>query len=231
MLVTPSFVFLHLHKSGGTFVNTCLLRFVPGARQIGYHLPRHLIPPQHSNLPVLGLVRNPWSYYVSWYAFQSQRPQPNALYRILSDEGHLGFSGTVRNMLALGHDDALLDRVLAALPGAYANHGLNLPNFALAGIRGSGRGFYSFLHDHMYGTDAPALVHGRMELLRTDLPRMLAATGYDPGAELLAFIEHAAPINASAHEDYRTCYDDATAQLVAAADHSLLARYGYEFET
>ena len=45
MIVTPRFVFLHLHKSGGTFVNESVMKFVPDARQIGYHLPRSMIPP------------------------------------------------------------------------------------------------------------------------------------------------------------------------------------------
>ena len=91
MIVTPRFVFLHLHKSGGTFVNECLMRFVTGARQIGYHLPRSLIPKEFAHLPVLGFVRNPWSYYVSWYSFQAAKPAPNALFRILSDGGRLDF--------------------------------------------------------------------------------------------------------------------------------------------
>ena len=93
MIATSSFVFLHLHKSGGTFVNECLLRFVPGARRLGYHLPRHLIPPESAALPVLGLVRNPWSYYVSWYSFQAARDNPNALFRVLSEERRLDFKG------------------------------------------------------------------------------------------------------------------------------------------
>jgi hypothetical protein len=81
MIACGRFVFLHLHRSGGTFVNECLLRFVPGAQLIGYHLPRSLIPAGMAALPVLGLVRNPWSYYVSWYSFQAAKRQPNALYR------------------------------------------------------------------------------------------------------------------------------------------------------
>ncbi|MBA3526666.1 MAG: hypothetical protein H0T82_07080, partial [Sphingomonas sp.] len=61
MIATRHLVFLHLHKSGGTFVNQWLLRFFEGAQQIGYHLPRRLIPPELAGLPVIGLVRNPWS--------------------------------------------------------------------------------------------------------------------------------------------------------------------------
>jgi hypothetical protein len=92
MIATDRFVFLHLHKSGGTFVNECLLRFVPGARQLGYHLPRAMIPSELRQLPVLGVVRNPWSYYVSWYAFQAARPQPNPLFGVLSRNRELGFA-------------------------------------------------------------------------------------------------------------------------------------------
>ena len=153
MIATPHFVYVHLHKSGGTFINECLLRFFPGARQLGYHLPRRLIPQNLATLPVLGFVRNPWSYYVSWYAFQSQMAQPNVLFRCVSENRALDFAATVRNLLELGDDDARLDALLAMLPTTYGNQGLNLPGFALAPIRGSGMGFFSFLFDYMYGAE------------------------------------------------------------------------------
>jgi hypothetical protein len=229
MIVTPRFVFLHLHKSGGTFVNTCLMRFVPGAQQVGYHLPRKLIPSDWAHLPVLGLVRNPWSYYVSWYAFQTNRPQPNALYRVASDEGQLDFAGTIRNLLRLEHDDRLLAKVLAALPATYTNRGLNLPNFALEEIRGTRQGFYSFLHGYMYGSGAPEVVMGRLEKLRTDLPQMLAQADQEVTAELRTFIANAAPLNTSEHVHYPDYYDAATAAAVGDADAVLIDRYGYRF--
>src|SRR5262245_57205969 len=137
MIATERFVFLHLHKSGGTFVNECLLRFVPGARQLGYHLPRARIPTDLAHLPILGLVRNPWSYYVSWYAFQVARAQPNPLFRVLSRGRTLDFAATIRNMLELGRNAALLADTVRALPAAYANRGLNLPGPELARIEGS----------------------------------------------------------------------------------------------
>ena len=91
MIATGRFVFLHLHKSGGSFVNECLLRFLPDARRVGYHLPRSLIPTEFAALPVFGFARNPWSYYVSWFSFQAARDHPNALYRLLSNDGRRGF--------------------------------------------------------------------------------------------------------------------------------------------
>jgi hypothetical protein len=228
MIATERFVFLHLHKSGGSFVNAVLLRHVPGARQLGYHLPRSMIPHELSHLPVLGLVRNPWSYYVSWYAFQSARRQPNALYRILSDDGRLEFAATIRNMVNLGSDEARLDRLIEALPAQYTNQGLNLPGFALRSMRGSGVGFYTFLYRYLYG-DGPALI-GHMEALREELLRLLAQLQQPLGDAMREHILHAAPVNTSRHEAYLGYYDAPLRQLVAERDAEVIERHGYRFD-
>lgn len=229
MIATPRFVFLHLHKSGGTFINAGLMHHVAGARQLGYHLPRPMIPESLRALPVLGLVRNPWSYYVSWYAFQQSRPQPNALFRVLSDEGALDFSATLRRMLSLGRDDALLDRVIAALPSAYTNQGLNLPGFALASIRGGGLGFYSWLHAYMHRPDLGVAHIGRMEHLRSEFAQLLERVQQPVVPELREFIATAPAMNASRHAPYAQYYDAALAAVVARADRSLIDEFGYAF--
>jgi hypothetical protein len=216
MIACGRFVFLHLHRSGGTFVNECLLRFVPGAQLIGYHLPRSLIPAGMAALPVLGLVRNPWSYYVSWYSFQAAKRQPNALYRELSDGGRLGFKDTVRNMLNIGSDAAILDRLLDALPVAYGSRGANLPGFALAPIR-----------DMFGGGDAPARI-GRMESLREELPRMLESAGHAVDPAMRGFIDGATSRNASAHPPCMEPYDDELRELVAERDALLIESYGFK---
>jgi hypothetical protein len=229
MIVTPRFVFLHLHKSGGTFVNAGLIQHVADARQIGYHLPRSMIPTQYSALPLLGLVRNPWSYYVSWYSFQRARPQPNALFQTLSNGGTLEFAATIRNMLNLDRDAALLDRVTRALPAAYLNQGLNLPNSALAPIRGSGLGFYSFLYRYLYGPDVAAVKLARMEQLRVEMPQLLESVGEPVTAGLRDYISNAPALNASEHAPHRQLYDAELAQLVAERDRLVIERHGYSF--
>lgn len=229
MIVTPRCVFLHLHKSGGTFVNAGLMRHVPGAQQIGYHLPRSSLPLQFASLPMLGLVRNPWSYYVSWYSFQRSRPRPNALFQIMSDGGRLDFNATARNLLSLGRDAALLDRVIASLPTAYSNQGLNLPGFALEPIRDSGMGFYSFLYRHLYGPDLDAVRVGRMEQLRVELPRMLEEVGQAIGASLREYIEAAPALNRSEHGAHAEYYDAASMTLVAERDQLVISRHEYDF--
>jgi len=230
MIATPRFVFLHLHKSGGTFVNECLLRHVSQAQRLGYHLPRRLIPRDYAHLPVLGFVRSPWSYYVSWYTFQSGRQVPNPVYRTASDAGRLGFADTIRNLLTLGSRSPLLDSLLAALPASYTNRGLNLPACALADIRDSEQGFYSYLHDYMFGGgDDDTLRIGRMEHLRAELLTMLRHVGQPIDAAFEATILQAAPVNTSPHAAYMDYYDDALRDLVASHDHAVIARYRYRF--
>jgi hypothetical protein len=229
MITTDRFVFLHLHKSGGTFVNECLMRFLPDATQVGYHLPRSMIPSESAHLPVLGLVRNPWSYYVSWYTFQEQQPYPNFLFRILSDEGRLNFADTVRNMLDLGAGSIRLELVIRALPGAYTNRGLNLPGFALAPIRNTCLGFYTYLYRYLYGGNGDSVRIGRMEELREELPTMLAGVGQSLREEFLTFIKEELPSNTSPHGAYAHFYSDSLRELVAQRDGEIIKRHGYRF--
>ena len=228
MITTGRFVFLHLHKSGGTFINDFLLRFLPDAEQVGYHLPYSVVPTAFAHLPVLGLVRNPWSYYVSWYAFQVDRVQPNPLFRTLSDGGRLNFEDTVRNMLNLGTTGEYLEALVAALPAGYRNRGLNLPGFALAGIRGSGLGFYSYLHGHIYG--GVGVLHvGHMEHMREEFVQMLVAVGQPVSNAMRTFLLEAPVKNTSGHGEFRTYYSDALRDLVAERDAAIIERYGYRF--
>jgi hypothetical protein len=232
MIVADRFVLLHLHKSGGTFANALVLRHCAGARQVGYHLPRDMIPRSHRHLPVLGFVRNPWSYYVSWYAFQKQRPQPNLLFQVLSNGGQLDFGGTIGNMLELGGRAELLSPLLAGLPQTHGNQGLNLPGPRLAAIRGTTRGFYSFLYGYMFGGDstngnAAALRIGRMEDLRQELAAMLRQAGENLTESLLDELQNEPPHNTSVHMPYASYYDAQLRQHVARRDADIIDRYGY----
>lgn len=229
MIVADRFVLLHLHKSGGSFANALVLRHCAGAHAVGYHLPHDMIPEGSRHLPVLGFVRNPWSYYVSWYAFQQQRPRPNLLYRVLSRDGTAGFAGTITNMLELGARDELLAVLAAQLPQAYGNQGLNLPGNRLAAIRDTGQGFYSFLHDYMFGDGRADRRIGQMESLRDELPRMLAAVGEPLSPAFHAEVRGMAPLNVSRHEAYTSYYDAGLRDLVARRDARLIDRYGYRF--
>ena len=228
MIVTDQFVFLHLHKSGGSFVNEFLMRFLPTARQIGYHLPWKAVPQEFADFPALGLVRNPWSYYVSWYSFQKQRPRQNLLFNVLSDSGALGFEPTLRNMLSLCEGGPRLDALVAGLPSSYTNRGLNLPGRELAAIAGSGHGFYTFLFNHIYGGATQARI-GRMERLHDELPNHLVAFGQSVTTGMREWIANTAATNTSVHAPYASYFSAELRDLVALRDRSMIESHGYAF--
>jgi hypothetical protein len=230
MIATPHFVYLHLHKSGGTFVNDCLMRFVPGARELGYHLPRRMIPGPLRALPVLGFVRNPWAYYVSWYAFQSAMKQPNHLFRCVSRGGSLPFKRTLHNLLTLGSDAIGFDEVLAGLPLEYTSAGLNLTRAALEPLRGRSVGFYSYLYEYMFGGPGPAPRIGRTETLRDDFLALLRDLGVEVSAGMAEYVATESARNTSSHAHWSTYYDDESRAWVAQHDAGLIDAHGYRFE-
>lgn len=228
MIICPAFVFLHLHKSGGTFVNHMMMKCLPKAARIGYHLPYSEVPEAFRHLPVLGTVRNPWSYYVSWYHFQAGQAKPNPLFRICSEEGSLDFAGTVRNLATLCDAPARIDALQAVFPDTFVNHGLNLTRACIETLRGSGKGFYTFLHDRLYaGAPTPRIL--RMEALRDELPANLIGLR---GTEMMLvrdFLQSVPDLNVSEHRPYRDYYGADLRDLVGRMDRSVIDAYGYAF--
>lgn len=226
MIVTDRLVFLHLHKSGGTFVNALLMRCVPSARQIGYHLPYRELPEFYRDLPVLGTVRSPWAYYVSWYHFQAAQPRPNILFQICSNEGTLGFKGTITNLINLSSDEERLNLLQESLPETYRKAGLNLTKSSIEELRERKLGFYSFLYERLYaGAGQPTIL--RMEQLREKLRKALSELGHLPNTCAEHFLGEAPPMNVSQHETPSRYFDKELASLVAHHDRSVIERYGY----
>lgn len=226
MIVTDRLVFLHLHKSGGTFVNALLMHCVSAARQVGYHLPYRELNAAFHHLPVVGTVRSPWAYYVSWYHFQRSQREPNILFRICSDAGRLGFKDTVTNLVEISGDETRLALLEDAVPTAFTNHGLNLTKRCVGELRGSGMGFYSFLHERLYtGASDPAIL--RAESLRQELRLTLSQVGHLPNACAERFLNEVPNLNTSQHQAPDTYFDDDLASLVSERDRTVVGRYGY----
>ena len=226
MIVTDRIVFLHLHKSGGTFVNALLMHCFRPALQIGYHLPYRELPRIYLNLPVLGTVRSPWAYYVSWYHFQLGQQEPNVLFQICSDAGNLGFTETIGNLIGLSSDETRLKQLERAIPENFANYGLNLTKRCVGELRDKKIGFYSFLFERLYaGANKPTIVQA--ERLREDLGAALSSLGHLPNPCSDRFLSEAPSLNVSQHDEPSNYFDDALAALVAERDKGIVERYGY----
>ena len=231
MIVTDKFVFVHLPRSGGTFVSDVIRKFFPSAHEIGYHLPRSLLPREYSHLPVLGAVRNPWEFYVSWYHHVWPRDAGSNLVSWMSENGKLGFIGTIRNALNLGAENERLDVLLQMLPEQVDYQRRNIPNItkqAMRRVRGTGIGYYTFRFHHLFGNADDVFVC-RQETLRKDL--LVFFEGIDAATdELRDYVLRVEKMNIAEYRHYSTYYTPELAELVSIRDRQLIQRFGYVFE-
>ncbi len=231
MIVTDSFVFVHFPRTGGTFISDVIMRFFPSAREIGYHLPRSLLPKEYEHLPVLGAVRNPWEFYVSWYYHVWPRDAATPLTSWLAENGKLQFEGFTRNALNFGSDNARLDELIEKMPQDVDYRKRNIPNITkddLLKARGTGVGYYTFRFNHLFG-DANDIFFCKQETLRSDLIEFLERIGVATGA-IRKHIHDSVRKNTAEHSHYSTYYTPELERLVAIRDHPVIDRFGYKFE-
>jgi hypothetical protein len=231
MIVTDKFVFVHLPRLGGTFVSEVIRKFFPSAHEIGHHLPRELLPREYSHLPVLGTVRNPWEFYVSLYHYVWPRDAASILVSWMSENGRLGFIGSIRNVLNLGVNDERLDVLIEMLPEHVDYSRRHIPNVtkdATRGVRGTGVGYYTFRFNQMFG-NADDVFFCRLETLRQDLVAFFEGIGAATD-ELRDYVLRLDKKNISKHLHYSTYYTPELAELVLIRDRPLIERFGYVFE-
>lgn len=238
MIVTDHFVYIHVSRTGGTFLNKLIMEHVPGARMLQYHGHLRDLPAEYAHLPVLGFVRNPWDWYVSMYCDYKRKRQ--FVFQILSDRGTLDFDATVSRFLNLGNDSDTSKRLLQQLSRA-APRVINAQRPArnhLPGLRSAhfasypeGVGYYTWLFQLMFGTEREHQLHfGRQENLRNDALRLFEETGTPITDDMRAYLGHARPLNASPRpKNFIGAYAPELEELVAEKDAYLIERFDYEF--
>lgn len=234
MIITDRFVFIHLHKTGGQTLNDVITRCVPNHKVVGYHLPRTEVPPGSRQLPIVGLVRNPWDWYVSWYAFNKKPQIRNPLFNIVSDGGSAGFKATVTNLINLGaeHSERRRNDLISLLPDSLdGNRGVGLTKASVHELSASSDGYYSWLFGRMLGRepDDQTLV-GRFENLQEDFLAIMQQLNVSEIAALREALQQRERKNVSRHSHYSHYYDDELRDLVNRQDGSLIERFEYQFK-
>jgi hypothetical protein len=206
MILSSKFVFVHLPKTGGSFVRELMTHHAPPAWQISLlddHPTIRDIPATHQHLPIFGLVRNPFDWYVSWYHYlKAHRSDP--FFNHISQQGSLDFNSTI---------SAAFDVDISAIfqfPCAFSS---------------SPFGCYM---NYIFGNDLNRLMLGKMETLRSDLRAILKRC--DALTETLdQQIDSFPVVNVSDHLPYRSYYDKTLKNLILTRDREVLDRFDYRF--
>ena len=237
MIVTDHFVYIHVSRTGGTFLNKLIMNQVPGARMLQYHGHLGDLPAQYAHLPVIGFARNPWDWYVSMYSDYRRKGQ--FVFQILSERGTLDFDRTVHRFLCLGDGSAVSARLLKHLariaprtinarqparnhlPGLTSEHFASYPE---------GIGYYSWLFQLMFQSGRGHAIHfGRFENLREEALRLFEETGTPITNRIAGYLREAGPLNASPRpKNFVGAYAPELEQLVVEKEGFFIDRFGYE---
>jgi hypothetical protein len=228
VLVTDDFVFVHIPKTGGSFIQKAIADNMPvrdheiaAADGAWSHTPYSSLPTHWRHLPAFCVVRNPWDWYVSWFHYQMARgPRRRARAHGGDPWGKWAvWEGALRS----GEAD-FQEAVTRACTGDF-EHPLR------SVMREEGIDLYSARVREIIGAalDQPNFTVLRFEQgLRKPLLRYLRAqTEVPPG--LAAAIRRSPPIRVSEHGPYPDYYDDGLRDLVGEKARWLCGRFQYKF--
>lgn len=237
MIVTNNAVFLHVPKTGGTWVKEVL-----SSHQLDFKEHSLDIPATHDNKPVFVFVRNPWAWHVSFYNYMKSVPYENMRSPKTSPQlitliwKHIFHSDASFEefiyKFASSPDDEFKKKInsLKRLRAIYleAEH-IDTTHLDMGGLspfkQYASTGIYQSLIDEY---TALATQVGKTESIRADLKSMLASVD-ELTSDIEKKIDILAPANAGDPADYRKYYTAETQQLVAKSAESMIKRFNYDF--
>ncbi|RKZ53853.1 MAG: hypothetical protein DRR08_27000 [Candidatus Parabeggiatoa sp. nov. 2] len=200
MILSKHFVFIHLPKTGGSFVRAVCQEYAPADWKVQIldgHPNLHEIPKAYQSLEKLCFIRNPYSWYVSSYAYLQKHSQK--MFDKISNQGIRDFKNTLLAVLELEKDPA------------------------------EPIGGYSWHIKQMFGDDFLQVLRiGKFEELRHELLRIMNSVVMLPESFVKAVQTYPA-VNVSQHDHYRTYYDDELREIIAEKDRWIFEQFGYEF--
>jgi hypothetical protein len=230
MIVTKNFVYIHLERTGGTLFRTFLLEHFPEAVEIGYHYPRALLPAEHANLPIIGFVRNPWDWYVSFFFHKARMENLPIL--------EMGFENLTRAFLFLNKQEPVYiksKRIFEHIcpESIVGNKSMGVTKKELREFTSQNMGFYSWLFQRMFADRAGAtddVIFGRFENLAADAASLLERVGVDFTPKMKAYFSNAQRLNKTEHADFRTYYNAELRDEVQKQESAIIEKFNYRFE-
>lgn len=212
MVIHDKFVFLHLQKCAGIFTRNFLCSIFPDAvssmGHVGLDHKRVMIDP--GDRFTLGNIRNPWDWYVSFYAYRKQQTERHPHYKQLFIDNP-SFKTLMKRLLNYRH-------------GRKRIHNINFQT-----MRQQDVGVYTLWYDQVFSV-YPTWVN-RVENLTQDLIDCFDKNGLPLDGEQIRRLRASEQLNTSKHKHYSEYYDKELRQLVAHKSRHIIERYGYEFES
>ena len=231
MYLTDKYVFIHLNKAAGVFVKDWMIKHL-NAKVLKYkHAPVRMLPTKYRQpRQIIGVTRNPFSWYVSYYHYHQQ--EAGTYKNISFKEYVMRHTTNPRPLLSLMGKKIRKKYPLCYPPntdlkiGSWTFHHFNYFSFRSWEIFSD---WTQDFYEQMMATPVEwdgifDLTHlMRTETLKRDMIKLF-------GERYTSRIHGFKKRNRSKHKKYQLYYDNEMIDLINKREGLLMGKLGYSFE-
>jgi len=211
MIYNDDWLFIHMQRAGGSFVEKFLLENFSGWRSL---TPKHCgifeLRAQNINYvrKSFGMVRNPWSWYVSWWHANSGLSKGKTMFpRVFTEETTKDFNKFIKHIFT---------NDLGVMP--YFNYPVMCEyDIGLFSFR-----FMECHCDYNFKVIVDYIIH--RENIKKELCTCLKLN--DEKKNILFNME---PYHVGTHKPYYEYYNEESVELVRYKDRAIIDKYSYSF--
>lgn len=229
MFATSRFVFLHLPKTAGIYIESvCKEELGMDILYSKRHPTFDRLPHEYKELPLIGVKRNPWDWYASLYYFAKvERNHSTSLFMgAISDGFNLTFSETLAELLSPSEKTIKsYENVLKACGGSIADFEC-MDKGSFREMKERGVGLLTYLVGQVFPKDLNQLTElWAVETLRKDFFAYVSDFISDREAFRRAMVSP--PKNVSNKPNLGLIFNQQDLEAIAVADADLISRWGY----
>ena len=201
MIICDDFIFIHLQKCAGTTIGEFLLKAFPNCKKSrDEHDGVSEIPKDQHGKLIVGTVRNPFDWYLSWYS--SRKYEKNGQF-----------------------EDLFMCRFKEFLRRCFFTEERTLHDLKFRKLKKWKIGPYTHRYNCCYGTEnfKPNLHIIKIEELRAGLIDVLSLSG-----KQIEIYDNFERLHSSKHRKYMDYYDQEMLRWVEEKDHMIFERHDYE---
>lgn len=223
----------HIEKCGGSFINNLLVKYLSGNSNGGHckYKKNHLDYKIHADVKkpfIIGLIRNPYDFYLSLWSFSCQkkgdfynhhiRSRPQAISLYDDPYNYNNFRIWVREILELNENIKKRDLSKQSEYGI----GLLTIEFIWSYLEND---YQKALSNVTYNGDCDYFL--KIENWKEDVIPLFQKIGINIGDRLREKILKLKPINTSNHDDISKYYDQETKDLIRKREWYIFEKFNY----